>query len=95
VIHHLDDESALRLLRGAKAALSPSGRFVSVDPAVIPDDRSAARLLVSWDRGDHVRGPAEYKRLAESVFEEVRCEVRRDLLRLPYTHCVLECNSSA
>jgi SAM-dependent methyltransferase len=90
VIHHLDDQSALRLLSAAEAALSPSGRFVSVDPAVVSDDRSAARLLASWDRGDYVRGPAEYKLLAESAFDSVRCDVRRDLLRIPYTHCVLE-----
>jgi hypothetical protein len=25
----------------------------------------------------------------------VLCDVRRDLLRFPYTHCVLECNSWA
>jgi SAM-dependent methyltransferase len=93
VIHHLDDESAVRLLEGATGALRAGGRFVAVDPARIPEDGFAARLLVSWDRGDHVRAPAEYERLAESVFEEVRCEVRRDLLRLPYTHCVLECSS--
>jgi SAM-dependent methyltransferase len=90
VLHHLDDEGALRLLSGAEAALGPEGRFVSVDPAVVLDDRPAARLLASWDRGDYVRGPAEYKRLAESAFDSVRCEVRRDLLRIPYTHCVLE-----
>jgi SAM-dependent methyltransferase len=95
VLHHLDDQSALRLLSGAKAALGQGGRFVSVDPAAISDDRTAARLLVSWDRGGHVRGPAEYKQLAESTFEQVLCDVRRDLLRFPYTHCVLECNSWA
>jgi SAM-dependent methyltransferase len=91
VIHHLDDQGALRLLRGAKAALVPGGRFVSVDPVVISDDRAVARLLVSWDRGSQVRGPGEYKRLAEASFERVRCDVRQDLLRIPYTHCVLEC----
>jgi SAM-dependent methyltransferase len=93
VIHHLDDEGARRLLGGAKAALGPSGRFVSVDPSVTSDDRVAARVLVSWDRGGHVRGPAEYRRLAESTFERVQCEVRGDLLRIPYTHCVLECSN--
>jgi SAM-dependent methyltransferase len=90
VIHHLDDESALRLLRGARDALSERGRFVSVDPTVIADDHAAARLLVSWDRGGHVRAPGEYKRLAGSVFARVLCDVRRDLLRIPYTHFVLE-----
>ena len=95
VIHHLDDEGALRLLKGARAALATGGRFVSVDPALVSDDRAAARLLVAWDRGDHVRGPAEYKRLAEAIFDSVLCDVRRDLLSIPYTHCVLECESSA
>jgi SAM-dependent methyltransferase len=91
VIHHLDGLEASQLLKGANEALGPNGRFVSVDPVMISDDRAAARLLVSWDRGEHVRGSADYKRLAQSVFEQVRCDIRRDLLRIPYTHCVLEC----
>jgi SAM-dependent methyltransferase len=95
VLHHLDDQSASRLLGGAETALNHGGRFVSVDPAVVSDDRAAARLLVSWDRGGHVRGPAGYKRLADSAFGRVRCDVRRDLLRIPYTHCVLECDGGA
>jgi SAM-dependent methyltransferase len=95
VIHHLDDESALRLLDGAKGALRELGRFVSVDPTFISADRIAARKLVSWDRGGYVRGPVEYMRLAESTFDRVRCDVRRDLLRIPYTHCVLQCQNGA
>jgi SAM-dependent methyltransferase len=91
VLHHLDDKKAQQLLEGAKTALAPDGRFVTVDPARVSDDRVTARLLVSWDRGDHVRAPSEYRRLAESTFASVRCDVRRDLLRIPYTHCVLEC----
>lgn len=91
VIHHLEDQSAIRLLEGAKAALRAGGRFVAVEPARIAKASIASRVLVSWDRGAHVRDPAEYRRLAESVFDSVRCEVRRDLLRIPYTHCVLEC----
>ena len=89
--HHLADDDVGLFLQSAAAALVPRGRFVSVDPAIVPGDRRAARILVSWDRGGHVRTPAEYRRLAESVFEEVHCRVRRDLLRFPYTHCVLEC----
>jgi SAM-dependent methyltransferase len=93
VIHHLDDDGALRLLSVAKAALRRGGRFVSVDPAAVSDDRTLARMLVSWDRGENVRAPDGYKRLADSGFDDVRCEVRRDLLHIPYTHCVLECSA--
>jgi SAM-dependent methyltransferase len=92
VLHHLDDSDADRLLRGAAAALARSGRFISVDPTVVPDQGRAAQLIVSSDRGDHVRGPEGYRRLAEAVFPDVRQTVRSDLLRIPYTHCVLECN---
>jgi SAM-dependent methyltransferase len=95
LIHHLDDESSRRVLNAARAALRSGGRFVSVDPTVTSGSRAAARLLVSWDRGGHVRGPAEYERLARSVFELVRCDVRQDLLRVPYTHCLLECSAPA
>ena len=66
---------------------------MSIDPTVIPDDRAAARLLISWDRGQNVRAPDEYQRLAEASFGRVKCDVRRDLLRIPYTHCVLECEN--
>ena len=40
-----------------------------------------------------MRSPAEYERLAASVFGDVVCRVRKDLLRMPYTHCVLECEA--
>lgn len=90
VLHHLDDSGAESLIRGASAALSPAGRFVSVDPTLIPHQRRAARVVVSWDRGGCVRDPEEYGRLVESTFENVRRTVRSDLLRIPYTHCVVE-----
>lgn len=92
VLHHLSDAEAERLLGGACAALTPGGRFVSVDPAFVPGQSRGARLLVGGDRGEHVRAPEEYRRLAERVFGEVRETVRSDLLRIPYTHCVLECS---
>jgi SAM-dependent methyltransferase len=93
VIHHLGDESARALIRAARGALHDGGRFVSVDPTVTSMDGGVARLLVLWDRGRHVRPASAYERLAESAFEPVRCDVRRDLLRIPYTHCVLECTT--
>lgn len=92
VLHHLDDAAAERLLRGAAEALRPGGRFVAVDPTLVPGQSRAARFVVSGDRGEYVRAPKDYRRLAEPVFAEVRETVRSDLLRIPYTHCVLECS---
>ena len=90
VLQHLDDAAARRLLDSAAAALSPDGRFVSVDPTLVPDQSRLARFVVARDRGDHVRAPGEYRRLGESVLGHVHVRVRSDLLRIPYTHCILE-----
>lgn len=94
LIHHLDDGAAGRVLAGARQALRPDGRFVSVDPVQAPDAPAAARLIVSWDRGEHVRSGAAYDRLAQRHFDEVHSRERRDLLRIPYAHWILECRTS-
>jgi SAM-dependent methyltransferase len=94
VVHHLDDAGSKRLFAGARKALRPDGRLVTLDNALLPDDpRWIADRIVSWDRGEHVRSPDEYADLARSTFGVVTTTVHRDLLRMPYTHCVLECRS--
>jgi SAM-dependent methyltransferase len=93
VLHHLDDRAAGLLFEQARSALTAEGRLVTLDNAVIPSEpRMVADRIVSWDRGVHVRAPFEYKRLASATFPVVRDTVYRNLLRIPYTHCVLECS---
>jgi SAM-dependent methyltransferase len=95
VLHHLDDAAAGLLFEQARLALASAGRLFTLDNAVIAaEPRLIADRIVSWDRGTHVRDPSEYERLATATFPVVRCTVRRDLLRIPYTHCVLECSGA-
>ena len=61
-------------------------------PTLTPAQSRTARLVILADRGRYVRNPAEYERLAAPVFE-VETAVRSDLLRIPYTHCILECTA--
>jgi SAM-dependent methyltransferase len=90
VVHHLDDEGALRLFAGAADALAPGGRVVTVDPAFADGQPRAARFVISRDRGNNVRTAEAYARLAEDALRDVTVRTRDDLLRIPYTHCVLE-----
>lgn len=94
VLHHLDDDAAAALLRAAHEALGGEGRIVTVDPALTPGERLLARVVIAADRGRHVRTADAYGRLVEPVFGDVRSVVRRDLLRIPYTHCVVEAKHS-
>jgi hypothetical protein len=68
---------------------------VTIDPVFIAGQNPVARLLVSRDRGEHVRDVEGYVRIAERVFADVRATVRGDLMRVPYTHVVLECEKPA
>jgi SAM-dependent methyltransferase len=93
VVHHLDDTSATHLYRMAHVALKPAGRFVTLDPAFAEGQSPLARILVGNDRGEFVRTSEGYAALASRVFPDVRVSVRHDLLRVPYTHAILECSN--
>jgi SAM-dependent methyltransferase len=90
VVHHLDDEGARAFWSGAAEALTPEGRAVGVDPTFATGQPRLARLVISADRGQRVRSPEEYVCLARRSFRQVRSAVRSDLLRIPYTHCVID-----
>ena len=93
VLHHLDDPSATRLLRLGAESLTPEGRLVTLDGAFLPTQSMAARFVLERDRGNHVRTPDEYVSLAAPWFADVKPFIREDLVRIPYTHCVLECQA--
>lgn len=91
VLHHLDDDGARALLANLYDRLAPGGRLVTIDPAFDPAQSALARALISRDRGQNVRDGEGYRALAPTAFAERRLTVRGDLLRIPYTHAVLEC----
>jgi len=91
VVHHLDDTEALQLFRIAHDALRPGARLVTVDGVFTDDQSAAARWLLARDRGEYVRSKGEYLAIASQVFSSVTPSVRHDLLRIPYSHLILEC----
>lgn len=95
LLHHLDDAECAALIGFAQASLDPGGRLVTIDPTFAPGQARVARWLIGRDRGEHVRDTEGYQRLAGSTFPEVRAVTRDDLLRVPYTHAVLECSRDA
>jgi SAM-dependent methyltransferase len=91
VLHHLDDNEALKLFELAWAALKPGGRLVSYDGCFVPDQSYLARFFISRDRGQHVRTREEYVKLALKVFAQVDVSIRHDIMRIPYTIIILDC----
>ena len=91
VLHHLEDHQAISLFNLARRALKPGGRLVTFDGCFVAGQSKLARFVVSRDRGRYVRESAEYAKLAAQVFPQVRTFIRHDLLRIPYTHVILQC----
>jgi SAM-dependent methyltransferase len=94
VIHHLDERQAEQFIQVAYSALVSDGRFVTIDPCRVPGQGAVVEWLIRNDRGQFVRSRHEYERLASLRFEHVESEVRHDLLRIPYTHCILRCHKA-
>lgn len=91
VMHHLNNDLVIKMLKLAKNKLRENGRLITIDGCFIPSQNWAARLLLSFDRGKYVRSEDGYLNLVSSVFPIFRHTIRQNQLRLPYTHIVIEC----
>lgn len=91
IVHHLEDAEARQLFQTAYDALKPGGKLVTCDGVWTDDQSRVARWLLARDRGEYVRREQEYAGIASQVFSRVRPSVRHDLLRIPYTHLILQC----
>lgn len=90
VLHHLDDQGVGRLLGNLHQRLAPNGRVITIDPALQPGQSPFARALIRRDRGQNVRQPEAYLALVPPQYSHRKVTVRHDLLRVPYTHAIVE-----
>jgi SAM-dependent methyltransferase len=92
LLHHLDNDQALQLFRTAHEVLASGGRMVSIDPAFAAGQHVFAKWTIRRDRGRNVRTAPELLSLATRQFPDTKAVLRHDLLRIPYTHIILECS---
>lgn len=90
VLHHLNDDEAISLFELSKTVLKEKGRLITIDGCYEDGQSPLARYFLSQDRGEFVRTKSEYQRLATSIFPHVTTTIRHDLLRIPYTHIIME-----
>ena len=93
VVHHLSDAEAIALFEVAKSALKQGGRLVTLDGCYDDGQSGITRYLLSRDRGQYVRNREAYEKLATQVFPRTKVLIRHDLLRIPYTHIIMECEA--
>ena len=90
VVHH---DEAGELFKLARSVLRPGGRLITIDGCYVDKQSQIARFILSKDRGQFVRTEEEYRRIASTIFDDVRVSIRHDLLRMPYIHIIMECTA--
>ncbi len=88
VIHHLDETTAITLLKAIRESLNPSGTLFTLDGCIRKGQSPIASFLLRNDRGRFVRSEAAYRALLRSVFEDVETDIREDLSCVPYTFII-------
>ena len=91
LLHHLSDTEVSQLARRVRQLLKPGGRLLTVDPCYTAEQSKIAHYIISHDRGHFVRDAAGYTELVIPYFTSVNTSLRHDLLRIPYTHLIMEC----
>ena len=64
---------------------------MTIDPVFDVGQSWMARWLISRDRGQNVRTEEAYRALIPGDFSRREAEVLYDLIRIPYTHCIMTC----
>jgi SAM-dependent methyltransferase len=65
VIHHMDDDSARRLLAEVSRVVQPSGTVLIIEDIPSSGLNLPGRLMHALDQGDHIRTPLTYRSLIE------------------------------
>ena len=91
LLHHLSDGAALEVLELSKRIMKSDGRLVCLEGTFLARQTRLSRWIVSADRGRHVRSEQEWKNLIGRAFESYSTRILTGLLRIPYTHIVIEC----
>jgi SAM-dependent methyltransferase len=91
VLHHLNNDEVLDVVRFAHEILKTGGRFVALEAAWLPGQSRLSKWMVAQDRGKNVRTEDEYRALVGNIFSEVKITPDLHPLRIPYAGLVMEC----
>lgn len=89
VVHHIGDLEAIKLFQLGKHLLKKDGIMITCDPTFNESDNFFAKFMTNNDRGEHVRLIEDYKSLASEVFSSVKAEIRKDMLNVAQSECVM------
>lgn len=92
LLHHVSDAHARDLMDLCARKLKPGGRLVSVDTCYVPTQGRVSRWISDNDRGEFVRSPEEFTRLARTRFDRIEGEILERTMRVPSAFWMMNCS---
>lgn len=91
LLHHLEDRDVLEVLELCRNILKPRGRLVCIEPTYLIHQSQLSRWFMKKDRGKNIRTEQNLKELIKVFFHSYQSNITTGLLRIPYTHIIIEC----
>ena len=91
LLHHLNEHEGEDLFTVGYNCLKPGGSMFTTDNCYFKGQSPIARYISSKDRGQHVRYPEQYKKIASPVFTNIEVIIKTNMVRIPQTTCILKC----
>src|ERR1044072_2479120 len=91
LLHHLTDDEASEILEISKQFLRPGGRLVCLEATFLTRQTRLSKKMVNMDRGRYVRSEQQWRDLIARSFDTFSTSVVTGLIRIPYTHIVIQC----
>jgi hypothetical protein len=92
LLHHLEDVEVEELLNKINKAMKPNGRLFTFDGCFVERQSSIAKFILTKDRGQNIRTKEAYEALTKKHFINVKTSITHNMLRIPYTHIIMECS---
>ena len=91
LLHHLSGTEARDLFHIGRRVLKPDSFMLTIDPTFVKNQKLMDKWITASDRGQHIRYPEEYKKLAASCFSNVKTHVVKGVGIFSLTSCILKC----
>jgi len=90
VLHHVDDDEAVEIMRFANTHKSDRGKIIAVDPVFFPGQNFIAKWMARADRGKNVRTADSLEQLWRNALptSTIQISIKSGYLRVPYNHVV-------
>ena len=92
ILHHLNNDQIMDLLKLIKKTLKKGGRLITLDPIYVRNQNYFAKFLISHDRGKNIKTKRQYLKILKLFFRANISKIYHQNF-IPYTWFTMNCKN--